>query len=504
MDSKSKRIAKNTIFLYIRMLFVMFITLFTSRVVLDKLGIEDFGINNVVGGLAMMFAFFSSSLTNATQRFLNIELGLKNPIGANHVFNQHLVIYVIIICVVVLLAETIGLWFVMNKLVIPLERLSAALWVYQFTIISLAITLIGIVFNSMIIAHEDMKIYSYVGMLEGVLKLIIAYAISVLPFDRLITYSFLLLILTLLVQSCYACYCFKCYEECKFHFIWNKKSIKETFSFISWNFVGTAIYAVNDQGINILLNVFFGPIVNAARAISYQVSSAINNLGTNFYTAVRPQLVKSYAAKDYGYLIYLFFNSSKYSFFLMWMLCLPVMLSIDTILNLWLKEVPQYTNVFTRWILAYSLVNILTNPIWSIMLAVGKLKKYISIGSGIMLINFPIAYFFLKWGYSPVCVFISLFLIRLLYLLITLKILREHINFSFTSYLKKVLLPCVNVFVLSAFISIPIYKVLSDNLLEELTSSFISIIMIIASIWMLGCTQKEKMLIRKFIKHKIS
>ena len=382
MDPNSKRIAKNTIFLYIRMLFIMFITLFTSRVILDKLGIEDFGINNVVGGLAMMFTFFSSSLTNATQRFLNIELGIKNSLGANRVFNQHLIIYVIIICIVILLAETIGLWIVINKLVIPSERLSAALWVYQFTIISLAITLIGIVFNSMIIAHEDMKIYSYVGILDGILKLVIAYAICVLPFDRLITYSFLLLTVTLLVQGSYAYYCFKNYKECKLHFIWNKKSIKDTFSFISWNVVGTAIYATKDQGTNLLLNIYFGPTVNAARAIAYQVSSAVSSFGVNFYTSVRPQIVKSYSNGNVDYLNKLFFKSSKYSIFLMWIVILPVILCIDTLLELWLVEVPFQTNIFIVWVLADSMLALLTNPTWSIALATGKLKKYTLIGNG--------------------------------------------------------------------------------------------------------------------------
>lgn len=503
MDNNSKRIAKNTIFLYLRMLFLMFIALFTSRVVLDKLGIEDYGINNVIGGLAAMFAFFSSSLANATQRFINIELGHENTEGANRIFNQHLLIYLIIIICVVLLAETIGLWIVENKLTIPSERLSAALCVYHFTIISLAITLLGVVFNSLIIAHEDMKIYSYVGIIEGLLKLAVAYAISVLSFDRLITYSFLLLLITFCTQASYAYYCFCHYKECRLKYVYNKKEIKDTFSFISWNVVGTAIYATKDQGINILLNIHFGPIVNAARAVAYQVNSAVVSFGSNFFTSVRPQIIKSYAKGEMEYLTNLFLKSSKYSLFLMWYIILPVILCIDILLGLWLVEVPPQTNIFIIWVLADSLLAMLTNPTWSITLAVGELKKYTLLGNGCLILILPISWYLIQMGYGAICVFIVTFIIRIVQIVCVLLIIEKFVSISLKQYIKEVILPAINVFIISGFITYYIRTTMDDSFHVIIIITFFSIFFNTMAIWALGMKKNEKVKIISLIKSNI-
>lgn len=503
MDNNSKRIAKNTFYLYARMLFLMFITLFTSRVVLDKLGIEDFGIYNVVGGLAMMFTFFSSSLANVTQRFLNIELGRSDIKQASNIFNQHLLLYIILAICVIVFAEIIGLWFIYNKMVIPIERQFAAICVFQFTVISLCVTLIGIVFNSVIIAHENMKIYSYVSMFEGIVKLLVAYIISISVFDRLILYGLLLLLTAIAVQGYYAIYCFKKYEECNIHFIWDKKILKETSSLISWNMAGTAVYAINDSGINVLLNLFFGPIVNAARAISYQMNSAVNSFATSFFTAVRPQIFKSYSAGDYEYLLKLFYNSSRYSYYLLWLLCLPIMFSIDLILNIWLKEVPDYTNIFAIWILIYSLINVLNNPIWTIALAIGKLKKYIGIGSGIFLMIFPISYFALKIGSSPVCVFIIMCVIRFLYLIAVLIIIRQNINFSFKDYCINVVKPILAVTCISLFMVWLIKGIYIHTILSFIFFVILSWIIILLSIGLVGVSKSERVYIINICKTKI-
>lgn len=503
MNTNSKRIAKNTLFLYFRMLFILFITLYTSRILLEQLGIEDYGINNVVGGLATMFSFFSSSLANATQRFLNIELGRNDYIGASQIFNQHLFTYAMILILIIILAESIGLWFVLNKLVIPINRMNAAIWVYQFTILSLSITLIGIVFNSMIIAHENMKIYSYIGICEGLCKLAIAYLISITTSDKLILYSFLLLFVTFITQGFYALYCFNKYQECKIHFTWNSDLFKKTFTFIGWNMIGTAVYAINNQGINILLNLFFGPTINAARAISYQVNSAINNFGTNFFTSVRPQIVKSYAKRDFNYLYILFYKSSKYSFFLLWFFCLPVMLCINTILSIWLKQVPEFTNIFTIWVLAYSLINILTNPIWSIALAIGDLKKYILIGSGISLLTFPLGYLFLKIGYSPISVFIVSFFIQFAYVIAALVIIKRYIDYSFKDYFSLVIKPIILVILLSGIPSYLIKLNLNNDLASMIVIGCMTSIFILISTWSIGMNKAERNAITTFIKYKL-
>lgn len=503
-SSNTKRVAKNTIFLYVRMLLIMFISFFTSRVVLDKLGVVDFGINNVVGGLATMFTFFSSALANATQRYLNIELGRNDFKAANLIFNQHFLVYVGFVVAIIIVAESIGVWMIGNKLVIPPDRIDAAYWVFHLTIISLCITFLGIVFNSVIIAHENMKIYSYVGIAESLAKLAIVYVLSVTNTDRLITYALLLLIVTICVQGFFAVTCFRKYPECRFNLQPEGKTIRQTFSFIGWNVIGTAVYAVNDQGINMLLNMFFGPVVNAARGISYQVNSAITNFGSNFFVALNPQLVKSYASKDYEYMLKLFYGSSKYAVYLMWLLSFPMMLCIDYILSIWLKEVPSGTGIFTKWILAYSVLNMLSNPIWTLILAVGKLKKYIIIGSSVFLMVFPLSFVLLKNGCPAVSVFIAMFFVRAVYIWVVLYILRLYIDFSFLAYLKQVILPILFVIACSSvpclFIAQKIYV---DNILSAFIMIACSMTIILLSIYLVGLSVNERNTVITTIKSKI-
>ena len=485
------------------MMFLMFVSFFTSRVVLDKLGVEDFGINNVVGGLAVMFVFFSSSMANATQRFVNIELGKQNTDGAQKVVNQHLIIYGVIVVLVLIIAETFGLWFVRNKLTMPEHRISAAVLVYQFTIISLCVTILGVVFNSLIIAHENRQVYSYIGIVEGLLKLAIAYMIGVAPFDKLVFYSFSLALLVSLVQLFYFFYCLKKYDECSFHWNWDASQIKETFSFIGWNTVGTAVHAINSQGINILLNMFFGPMVNAARGIAYQVDNAVNNFSNNFFTAVRPQITKAYAAEDFNYLNQLFFLSSKYSFFLLWIICLPIVFSVDSILSIWLVNVPKWTNIFTIWVLAYSLVNVFTNPIWSIALSVGKLGKYISISSAVYLLVFPISYILLKQGYSPVSAFIVLFFVRLAYVFVVLVIIHSYVSFSYKLYLKNVLVPCAIVVCSSTIVSIIASRFISNSAAGRLSLGVFSMLVAVACVWFCGMSSDDRFFVKSLLKNKL-
>lgn len=502
-SKRSKRIARNTFFLYVRMLFLMFISFYTSRVILQNLGVEDFGISNVVGGLSSMFVFFRSSLANVTQRYLNIEQGKQNIEGANNVFCLHQTIYIYISIIIVVIAEVFGLWLLYNKLVIPEERMNAAFWVFQFTVVSLVITILSVVYNSAIIAHEDMKVYSYIGIFEGIAKLLIAYLISVSLFDKLILYQFLLLLLALGIRIYYSSYCKKNYAECRYKYRWNKEEVKEASSMVGWNTVGTLVWSLNEQGINVLLNMFFGPAVNAARGITYQISHAITHFGTNFYTSVRPQLVKSYAAKDFDYLYKLFFASSKYSVYLLWFFCLPVMLSIDNILSLWLHQVPEYTNIFTIWVLAYSLVNMLNNPIWSLSLAVGRLRNYILIGSGVFFLAFPLAYVFLKLGYSPVSVFIVMFLVRIVYIVVVLVIIRNYIYISLTRYLMQVLLPTVCVIASSGGIAWLVYQHLPHDFMGTVIITIVSTALIFFSIITIGLSKSEKAMAKSILMKKI-
>lgn len=482
---------------------LMVISLFTARVLLDKLGVEDFGIYNVVGGLAGMFTFFSSSLTNASQRYLNIALGKQDVQDASLIVRQHFTLYIVICIIVVVAAETIGLWIVCEKLVIPSARLYAAIWVYQFWVISLCATLMGIIFNSQIIAHEDMNIYSYIGIYEGISKLVVCYLVSICSIDRLIMYGLLLLLVTVSVQIFYFLYCKRHYVETQLKLLWNKGLLKETSSLVGWNTVGTLIYAVNDTGINVLLNLFFGPAVNAARAVSMQVSMALNNFSANFYTAVRPQLTKSYASQDWNYLFKLFYGSSKYSFYLLWIFALPISFSIDEILSVWLKVVPEYTGTFTILVLAYSLVNILNNPIWTLALAAGKLKRYIGIGSAVFFSIFPLAYIALKCGCSPSSVFVIMVVVRMVYLLVVLKIIHRYVAYSYKDYMNKVVLPIVKVVFSTTCVAYGLSFILTENFMATVAYCIVVCLLSCFVIWWFGMDQVERAFTLNMIKNKL-
>lgn len=491
-SSNNKRIAKNTIFLYMRMLLIMAVTLYTSRVILQTLGVEDFGIYNVVGGLATSFVFFSSSLSNATQRFLNIELGKNNIQGVNRIFSLSILIYALIVLFVVIIAECVGIWLLNHKLVIPFERLSAANWVFHTTIIGLAITLIGSVFDSVLIARENMKIYAYISVVEVFLKLFIVYTLSWGDFDKLKLYAILFLLSHLLIKSILVFYCIRKYPECKFRYTWDISLFGDMFRFVGWNGLGTAVWMINEQGINVLMNMFFGPVVNAARGVSAQVGAAVNNFSNNFFTAVRPQIVKSYAGGDYGYFTKLINLSSKYSFFLIWLLCLPIIMRSEAILYLWLGEVPDYASEFVQWILYYNCVNVLTSPFWCGVQAIGKLKKYILVGSLVFLSAFPISYVFLKFGYNSIVVFQILTIVRTIYLFVTISVFCQLVNFPIIDYLIQVIYPIIKVFLLSGVLSIFFSPYIGSDLWGIFLMTILCIIITIFIIYMFGVSKEEQ------------
>ena len=409
----------------------------------------------------------------------------------------------IISVIILVVAEIVGLWFLENKLVIPQDRQFAAFWVFQFTVVSLSFTLLSIVYDSVIIARENMKIYSYVGIVEGLIKLGIAYIISIIHFDRLITYSFLLSLVSIGLVVFYASYCSSCYPEARFKISMNKSSIRNTFSFISWNVLGTAVWAINDQGINILLNLFFGPVVNAARGVAFQINQALNQFTSSFFTAIRPQIMKSYASKDSDYLYKLLYSSSKYSVYLLWYFALPVMICIDSILSLWLKSVPEYTNVFTIWILIFSLVNTSNNPIWALALAIGRLKWYIIIGSFVFLMTFPIAYIVLLIGFSPVSVFIVSAIVRAVYVFVALIIIKHYFELSLRDYMIAVFLPILQVVAISGTLSYLIKNIFPDNVYGILLIALTTTIIITCCIFFVGVNTSEKKTIKNLIRNNI-
>ena len=308
--ANNKRIAKNTLLLYFRMLFIMAINLYTSRIVLKILGIEDFGIYNAVGGIVAMFGFLTSAMSISTQRYITYELGKNNLKQLNKIFNTSITIHAVISVIILILAETIGLWFLYNKMTIPIERLNAALWTYQASIASAIILIMSIPYNATIIAHEKMSAFAYISVLEVVLKLAIVYLLLISNFDKLKLYSTLILIVQLIIRIIYGQYCKKHFLETKIHFIKDKSLFKEMLSFAGWNLWGNCAGIASTQGVNILLNIFFGPHINAARGIAVQVQGAVNQFASNFQTAINPQITKSYAQGDYNYMHNLIFSST--------------------------------------------------------------------------------------------------------------------------------------------------------------------------------------------------
>lgn len=439
--SRNSQIAKNTLFLYIRMVLIMGVSLYSSRVILAALGETDFGIYSVVGGMALMFAFFSSSLSNATQRFLNIAQGKNDREEANRVFALSQTVFFLLSLCVLLFAEVIGLWFIYNKLVIPIERLDAALWVFHATVISLFFTINGIVFNSVLVARENFQVYAYVGVFEAFAKLAIAVVLSFTDVDRLKLYASLYVAMTVLVQIVYAGYCVRKYEECRIRRYWNRKLFVELSSFIGWNTLGTAVWTLNAQGIEILINIFFGLSVNAARAISSQVESGLGQVNLGFITAVKPQVVKTYAVQQYTEFKQLLFDSTRHSFILMWFMGLLVIQNRYFILNLWLVNPPQGAADFVLWAVIALLINAFTLPIWNAIQAIGKLGRYSIVSNGIYLLVFPISFiaFYLK---APAVAFLQITsIIRVVQILGGLLVLKKYLYFSLGEYMKLVLIP---------------------------------------------------------------
>lgn len=504
MDLNNKRIAKNTLLLYVRMLLIMVVTLYTSRVVLRTLGVEDYGVYNVVGGIVAMFGFFNSSMATAIQRFLNYEIGCGNTGNLIRIFSVSFFSYCFIAILVVIVAETFGLWFLYNKLVIPAERLNAALWVYQFTIIIFIINLLSVPYNAAIIAHEKMSAFAYISILEVIGKLLIAYLIVISPIDKMVFYGLLMCLMSLAIRSVYTYYCKRHFEECHLKWGWDRDILKQLFSFSGWMLAGTSAHLFNTQGINFLINIFFGPVLNAARAISLQVYNAINSFAFNYMMAVRPQIIKSYAQKNYDYMYQLVFASTKFSFVLLFLLSLPILLHTDYILALWLEQVPEYTSIFVQLTLVDLLVTCTFSPIASLSQASGKIRNYqliISIG---FVLTFAITWGLYENGYSVYSAFIVSILINLIGLFVRVYELKYSQGFPAFKYLKQVFVPVLISFLLVSFLSFVLKSLLQfENSVYALffsTLVYWSIGILIT--WMLILNRNEKSFVKKMV-HKM-
>ncbi len=454
--SDNRRIAKNTMFLYFRMFLIMGVSLYTSRIVLGTLGVEDYGLYNVVGGIVTMFSFLNGSLGAATSRYITFELGKKNYERLNQIFNVALVVHILIAFIIIILAETIGLWFFYEKMTIPEERLNAAFWVYQISIITSFFSMTQVPYNAVIIARENMKVYAYVGIVEVLAKLIIVYIIKVSPIDKLVFYAILLCTLQVSILLYYRYFCTKHYQESHLKLCKDKCLYKNIFSYAGSDMIGSIAVMAQGQGLNLLLNVFFGPVVNAARAVAYQVQGAVTQFSNNFMTAVRPQIIKSYAEDKLEDMWRLVIQSSCFSFYLMWMICLPLMLEADTVLRLWLGEYPDHSVSFLILILILCLIQTLKTPRVTVFHALAKVfASNITVGI-VLCLAFPLAYVFLKMGGSPESVFWAANISMIASELVSVFVLKHYLDYSIIKYLLSVhgrclLVACVS-FVIPYFV----------------------------------------------------
>lgn len=490
--SNSKRIAKNTIFLYVRMMLMMVVTLYTSRVVLDALGVVDYGIYNVVGGVVAMFSMISGTLSASISRFLTYELGRHNEEGLKVVFSSAVTIQIGFAILVLIFVETVGMWFLCNKMVIPLERIEAAKYVLHFSAIVFSVNLISIPYNAVIIAHERMRAFAYISIIEAVGKLIIAYLITVSLIDRLVFYAILMCVVAVIIRLIYGYYCKKHFDECRYRFILQKDLLKDMFGFAGWNFIGSTAGVLRDQGGNILMNIFFGPLVNAARGIAIQVNSTIYSFANNFMTSLNPQIIKSYASEDYKYLMALVFSGARFSYYLLFILSLPVLISTHYILSLWLKVVPDYSVLFIQLIILLNLSEVLSAPLITVMLATGKIKKYQIIVGGFQLLNLPLSYLLLKAWNSPECIFCVAIFISQCCLIIRLKMLRGMVGLNVKDYFRKVYLNVFKVSVLATFVPILLKNGMNEGFVPFLILTLISLLSTLVTIYYVGCSRGER------------
>lgn len=491
-QANKKRIAKNTLLLYVRMLFLMVISLYTSRVILNALGVNDFGIYNVVGGVVAMFSILSSSLSAAISRFITFELGKKDDEGLRKVFSASVTIQLALSAIIVVLIEAVGVWFLNEKMSIPANRLYAANWVMQFSVITFVINLISVPYNATIIAHERMSAFAYISIFEGVGKLAVAFLIMLAPFDRLIFYSILMCLIAVAVRLVYGTYCKRHFAECTYHFRWDKELLKKMFGFAGWNFIGASSAVLRDQGGNIILNLFFGPAVNAARGIANQVNNAITGFATNFMTALNPQITKSYASGDREYMMSLIYQGARLSFYMLLFLSLPVLVNTHYILVVWLKLVPEHTVVFVQLILIFALSECISNPLVTAMLATGNIRNYQIVVGGLQILNLPLSYICLKLGGRPESVLVIAIIISQCCLAARLYMLSGMIGLSSRKYLQKVYFNVIIVSILAAFIPVALSLRLHEDFLSFIILCIVSVLTSSLAIFFIGCNSRER------------
>ena len=503
LQSHNIRIARNTIFLSIRMIIIMCITLYTSRVVLQALGIEDYGLYNVVGGIVSLFAFINGAMSLTTQRYIAYELGQGgHEIGKT--FSACVMVHLLIAGVILVLAETVGLYILREHLTIPIGREKAVQWVYQFSILNCIIMILSTPYNGAIVAYEKMQAFAYISLFDACLRLIVAFVITYSVFDKLIIYAFLLFISQLIIRSCYSIYCRKYIPNLRFSFIIDKSKFKQMLSFSGWTLFNNASIIACTQGINLLLNIVFTPVVNAARGIAVQVELAVASFSKSLQTALNPQITKNYAAHNGNRFFSLIFISSKYSFFIMFLLATPIFLEAEYILEWWLVDVPDYTVSFVRIILIVTLVNLLSEPLNTAVSAFGKIK-YFQMISGLLLISIlPISYFLLQIYYFPPLVFYVYLVMSILTYGYKLLYARAKIKLSLKLYFIEVWVRIIGVVISTLCILLFLKQYFTvDTFIGLVRVVIIYMLVIFITIFVIGMSKVERRKVLCFMRKKI-
>lgn len=501
----SKRIAKNTMLLYTRMLITTIVSLFTARLTLQLLGVEDYGINNLVSGIIGFMGIVTGTMTSATQRFLAFDLGKNDIVQYQKSYSMLLNIFFIYSLFGAICLELVGPYVIQHYLVIPQDRLVAAQWVFQFTIINFILATINIPQTASIVSYEKMNIYAYFTFIDVFFKLLVVYSLYVTPFDKLITIGFLTTLMALVTNGVTYLYCVKKLNGCRYQLYWNNILFKKIFSYAGWNLFGSITGVMNQQGQAILLNLFYGPVVNAAKAIADKVNSIISSFSVNFYMAVTPQIIKSYASGNIEYMRNIVLSSSRYAFFLLYCLSLPLIANMESILYLWLgKEQVNYEMVrFCQLLLVYSLINALEQPVTQSVRATGKIKKY-QIQIGILTLMFiPICYIAFRIGLPAYTSMVILSLIYLIAQFVRVYIVKGIINISIFMYIKKVLQPIIFVVIVSSVVTFFINKFDNSDILEIFCQIVLELISTLVVIFLIGMSNRERYLICTYIRKSI-
>lgn len=502
---RSKKLASNTLFLYLRMCILMLVSFYTSRILLQELGVNDFGTYGIVGGVVAIFSSLRGLFATATQRFLNFEMGKGNADGLNRIFNISILLNIIIAVVFLIVVEIAGLWLIENKLVIDPNRMDSALWAFHFSVFAAIVTILTIPFDALIIAHERMSFYAYVSIFDAVLKLCIIFLLSVSDFDKLKVYAILVFSVSLIIRFISTAYCKKEFPECKYKFYWDKKLFKEMGTFAGWNFAGNFVFALVNEGLNILLNLFGGVVANAARSISYQVKNAITTILSNVVIAIEPQATQLYAQKELDKFYKVLFTGSKVIVFSYLFIALPLFFYTEEIFGLWLGNIPEYTIKFMHSILVYLIVRSLHEPINVFFFIIGKLKYYQLTELSILSLSLPVSYIGLKFFNMNIdMVFYIMAIIELINLIVIICLAKSQGGFNINLYIRNV----IKYYAMSLIVSYIVfyivfssYKSISDtNNLFFIIPVIISMVLYIACIFLIGFNKEEKRMIYNIIK----